>query len=892
MKFLKLLIFLILLTLTAIPSIGEEIILRLEGVPERSAVDIWSKAELALLDEFQRQNPNIKLKSATGLRIPGEIQESSDYLMAAGGTAPDIWVLHLRKVQNFIEQKLVIPLDEYATQEWIDSLDIPKQLWPVVMRDGHYYGILRDYYFMGLIYRRDLFLEAGLPDRPPKDWNELYYFAKKLTFPERRIAKLRVQRGQMGFHLPSQFMGGWIWTSFVWLAGGDMIHQFWKCPEHGDILELPKEIEEAICPTGGELLRRPSDIKWKIAFHQRPGVIALNFWKSLRWNEWVRCPDCNEPVDLKIYDWETGDPKIIENPHCPSCGRSIDIDRLRKAGKVNVGVVRTGHDISDHWKQLRDGELAIAVGIPSEEFLEQARLTGLRPDQIGFATLPLYPGMERSVSFVGGAALGINSTQPDKRIRDAAWKFIKFRTSEEAKRIHTRIYVENGYASLVKPWDLKKFGYDEYYRRIPEYVLKAYEDMKRYARVEPVITNYQNVQTTELGVPIDEILSNPDKDAEEVLRRTADKINNFIFGEISPERMHRYRTIGYIILLLIFLPITLILVKLFRTIAGRYKVGGASALGRRKTLVAWAIMLPALLTVILWQYVPLFRGSLMAFFDYRLLEGLRWERFVGIDNFIRAFLDPFSRQVALNTIYYVGLTLSLGFFAPIILALLLSEIPRGKLIFRTIYYLPAVIAPLIQLFLWKVLFYDASPEGLLNKIVSQGVLFLNFFLQKFGGEPIIFKGIDWLNNLKVAMLCIVIPGIWAGAGPGSIIYLAALKSVPEELYEAADIDGATSLKKIWRITIPTIFPLIIITFVGAFIGSFHAMQNILVMTGGGPANYTRVIGLDIWVNAFLYFKFGYATALAWILGTMLIGFTMYQLRILRHVQFRAAGGIG
>jgi multiple sugar transport system permease protein len=152
---------------------------------------------------------------------------------------------------------------------------------------------------------------------------------------------------------------------------------------------------------------------------------------------------------------------------------------------------------------------------------------------------------------------------------------------------------------------------------------------------------------------------------------------------------------------------------------------------------------------------------------------------------------------------------------------------------------------------------------------------------------------NWLADEYhfINMMVVILPAVWAGAGPGSIIYIAALKTVPEEYYESADLDGAGVWRKIWAITLPTLKPLIIINFVGAFIGSFHAAQNVFVMTGGGPQNRTLLIGLEIWYNAFLYLKFGYATALAWILGATLIGFTMYQLRILKKVEFTTAKSV-
>jgi len=140
------------------------------------------------------------------------------------------------------------------------------------------------------------------------------------------------------------------------------------------------------------------------------------------------------------------------------------------------------------------------------------------------------------------------------------------------------------------------------------------------------------------------------------------------------------------------------------------------------------------------------------------------------------------------------------------------------------------------------------------------------------------------------MACVIIPGVWAGAGISSLIYLAALKSVPEELYEAAQIDGAGILKRVWSVTFPTILPLVMINFVGAFIATFQTMGNIFLLTFGGPGKETMVMGMAIWQEAYVNLRFSLATSYAWILGTILIGFTYLQLRILRRVDFRQARG--
>ena len=136
--------------------------------------------------------------------------------------------------------------------------------------------------------------------------------------------------------------------------------------------------------------------------------------------------------------------------------------------------------------------------------------------------------------------------------------------------------------------------------------------------------------------------------------------------------------------------------------------------------------------------------------------------------------------------------------------------------------------------------------------------------------------------------CTIVPGVWASAGPGCLIYLAALKSVPDDLYEAADLDGASLWHKLRSITLPTIMPLIVINFLGTLIGTFHSTGNILLMTGGGPEGTTRVFSFMIWFKAFIELEYGQATAMAWVLGSALIGLMVVQLRLLSRVEFRKA----
>ena len=257
-------------------------------------------------------------------------------------------------------------------------------------------------------------------------------------------------------------------------------------------------------------------------------------------------------------------------------------------------------------------------------------------------------------------------------------------------------------------------------------------------------------------------------------------------------------------------------------------------------------------------------------------------QWVGMDNFISVATAGIFWKSLWNSFIYVGLTIVIGFFIPLFLALALNEIPRFKVFFRTVFYLPAMTSSIVIAFLWRQ-FYDKSETGVLNSLAAPVFNGINHLFHT--NLPLAH---DWLGDPTWAMFAVVLPGIWAGAGPGSILYLAALKNVPGERYEAADIDGATWWHKVRYIALPGLKPLILINLLGVFIAGFKAMETIFVLTGGGPLNATHTIGLEVWTNAFVFLKFGYATAAAWVMGAILIGFTVVQIRYLTKLRFTAA----
>jgi len=758
----------------------------------------------AVFDAYVKSHPDVELISSGGLVL--ENQSDSGLLAIAGGVSPDVFSAYFQVMHTDIEQGFVCPLDEYI-ETWDGKDKIPKQLWPVVTgSDHHVYGVIWNWPTVYLIYRKDLFAEAGLdPNKPPKNWDELFEFAKRLSYPDMQIETAATPGagfGRYGLYLP--FSGSYIFSNFIWQAGGEIVH-------------------------------KRDDGRWEAVFDSDAGVAALDYWKRLRWTKWQR------------------------------------------NGKEYTGVVRTGFGEA---RAIRESEL-FARGEAAMVLMGVHRLQDVlaqnvvRMEDVGIAALPAGPTGIRANIVDGDVYCIASRLKNDKKRRDAAWEYIRFMTSDEAKAIETKVYVQSGFAKFVRnPHWLEQFGYKEYFKEIDPQRLKAYDEALQYGRPEPFAPDYL-AMSDEMSTALSRVVRDPSTDTRKELKTIATMVNTHLY-KLYPEAEMRFkrRVFGSlaIVVLIVIVIGSYYLVKGVTARIAKSRSGMSAALKASawKHMNAWIFLFPAIATILVWSYVPLVRGSLMSLYEYKIF-GL--SKFIGLDNFIEALGQPIFWQALKNTLYYSALTMALGFCTPIALALLLSEVPRFKITFRVLFYLPALTSGLVIMFLWKDLFFDASQGGLLNRIIGA-----------VGIPPQ-----TWLQDPRLAMFCIILPGVWAGAGPGSIIYLAALKTVPEEMYEAAEMDGASTMQKVFQVTLSYLKPLILINFIGSFIGTFQSTQNIIVMTMGGPEKATHTLSLEIWSNAFLYLRFGYATAMAWIMGSMLIGFTLYQLRIFQRVQFTAGG---
>ncbi|MFD9732968.1 carbohydrate ABC transporter permease [Umezawaea sp. NPDC059074] len=263
-------------------------------------------------------------------------------------------------------------------------------------------------------------------------------------------------------------------------------------------------------------------------------------------------------------------------------------------------------------------------------------------------------------------------------------------------------------------------------------------------------------------------------------------------------------------------------------------------------------LLPMLVVFGLFSWAPIVQSVVMSFQETNLVTA---PTFVGLDNFRAVLADPLLWTAVRNTLWFAVLALLLGYPIPLVAAVLMSEVRRFKGLYSTLAYLPVVIPPVVAVLLWKF-FYDASPHGVFNTLLG---------LVGVGPVP-------WLQDASTAMVSLVIEATWAAAGGTVIIYLAALTSVPPELYEAAEIDGASVWGKVWHVTIPRLRGVLLITFILQIVGTAQVFLEPFLFTGGGPANSTTTILLLIYNYAFansLGGDYGSATALSLMLAVVL-----------------------
>jgi multiple sugar transport system permease protein len=259
----------------------------------------------------------------------------------------------------------------------------------------------------------------------------------------------------------------------------------------------------------------------------------------------------------------------------------------------------------------------------------------------------------------------------------------------------------------------------------------------------------------------------------------------------------------------------------------------------REQRLAYLFLFPALFLFALINWYPILQTILYSFQEVNLKGVQGW---VGFSNYVRMFGNPVFYTVWQNTLGYVLLSIAIGSLVPIILAIMINEMRRLSPFFQTLVYLPTLIPIVVGLIVWRQIY---APEG--------GIL--NSLLQLIGIPPQL-----WLQNPALAKPALVVIMTWLGAGGTVLIYISGLREIPLEIYEAAELDGFSVLKRIWYITLPHISARIKIMLVLQIIFVAQVFTEPFILTAGGPANSTRSPVLEIYDTAFNQNNFGLASA--------------------------------
>lgn len=261
----------------------------------------------------------------------------------------------------------------------------------------------------------------------------------------------------------------------------------------------------------------------------------------------------------------------------------------------------------------------------------------------------------------------------------------------------------------------------------------------------------------------------------------------------------------------------------------------------REALHGYVFMSPAILGLLIFTLGPIIASLLLSFTDYNIITDPEW---VGLKNYVDMFEERlFWQALRVSAIYSIvsvplGLTLSLG------LAVLLNHAMRGISIFRSIYYMPTVISGVGVAMLWRWLFN--AEFGVINVLL----------------DGIGIEGPAWLLDANWALPALIITSLW-GIGGTTLIFLAGLQAIPEELYEAAEIDGAGLWSRFWSVTLPLISNVTFFNLVLGIIGALQVFTDAFVITRGGPNHATLFLSVYLYQHAFQYLNMGYASAIAW-----------------------------
>jgi multiple sugar transport system permease protein len=297
-------------------------------------------------------------------------------------------------------------------------------------------------------------------------------------------------------------------------------------------------------------------------------------------------------------------------------------------------------------------------------------------------------------------------------------------------------------------------------------------------------------------------------------------------------------------------------------------VSRLSSRRRNESLMAWLFSAPALILLIIFLVVPFIMAIGLSFTDQRLIPNPNLPtQVIGLRNFVRLISDEAFLRGLLNNFYFVLVVVPIQTSLALGLGMLINQRIKGMNIFRTVYFAPVVTAMTVVAIVWTFLYNPG--EGLINAFLSA---------ISFGAiEPV-----DWLLNTKTVFPAIMLLSIWQGTGFQMVIYLAGLQDIPHDLYEAADVDGATKWQQFRNITLPQLRNTSIFVILSTTILAFKLFDQVQVMTSGGPQDASMTVMVHVVQQGWGRLKVGYASAISFVFFLIVLGVSLIQRRFLRE----------
>ncbi|MBN8193837.1 sugar ABC transporter permease [Bacillus sp. NTK074B] len=290
---------------------------------------------------------------------------------------------------------------------------------------------------------------------------------------------------------------------------------------------------------------------------------------------------------------------------------------------------------------------------------------------------------------------------------------------------------------------------------------------------------------------------------------------------------------------------------------------------RNHPLTPFLFLIPGVIILGAFIFYPMLNAIWLSFTNYTIVTDAE---FIGLENYKGLFADALFWKVLGQTLLYLVIVVPALVILPIFLAILVNQQVKGIGFFRSAYYVPVVTSMVVVGIAWKWVYAD---KGILN-----------YILESLG---LISEPVNWLTSTTTSIFAVMVVTIWKGLGYYMVIYLAGLQSISDDLYEAADIDGASKWKQIWHITIPLLMPSIMIVTIMSSISAMKVFEEIYVMTGGGPLNSSKTLVFYIYEEAFDKLQMGYASAAGVVLFIITLIFSVINIKFMSKKESAIKG---